>query len=803
MNKKKTIGITIIVIGIILFLFAGYKLLNSKFDSYNGEAYYNDKMEPVVEELKEKGLLKESQGAQVVDLEKYDMPPCIIITSAGTTIYATRDLASLKDRMNTYDFDKAIYVVGNEQALHFKQVFKVFELMGYEDYASKCVHVPFGLVVDKNGEKIGSRKGNSVFLEDILNEAIDKVKDIINEKNPELEDKEEVARKVGVGAIIFNDLSNSRIKDEIFDWDMLLNFQGETGPYIQYIYVRTRSLLNKAGYMPNIDSHELENYIEIPPNSDLGDYAFPCFKLAKELRKAPPMIANDIKENIKIDENIIEKIEVVGGYLNIYINKQTLAKEVLEAVAKNKEKYGSSTLGEGKNVVIDYSAPNIAKPFHIGHLRSTVIGGALYKIYNFLGYNSVGINFLGDWGLQFGKVMAGIKLWKDEYDFKNDEMSSILKTYIRFNKEEKENPELTDLARAEFRKLEDGDQETYKLWEHIRKISLENYEKTYKLLNSKFDSYNGEAYYNDKMEPVVAELKEKGLLKESQGAQVVDLEKYNMPPCIIITSAGTTIYATRELASLKDRMNTYNFDKAIYVVGNEQSLHFKQVFKVFELMGYEDYAKNCVHVPFGLVVDKDGEKIGSRKGNSVFLEDILNEAIDKVKDIINEKNPKLENKEEVARKVGVGAIIFNDLSNSRIKDEIFDWDMLLNFQGETGPYIQYIYVRTRSILNKAGYMPKIEEINFSKITEKEALDTLKLIYQFNDVVKNAAEKNEPSILARYLIDLSQSFSTYYNEHRIITEDKEVQDARLFLTYAVGTVLKTGAELLGMEMPERM
>ena len=564
-----------------------------------------------------------------------------------------------------------------------------------------------------------------------------------------------------------------------------------------------QEIAKEIAEVTNLDSKELENYIEIPPNSDLGDYAFPCFKLAKELRKAPPMIANDIKENIKIDEKIIEKIEVVGGYLNIYVNKQKLAKEVLEDVAKNKEKYGSSDIGKGKNVVIDYSAPNIAKPFHIGHLRSTVIGGALYKIYNFLGYNSVGINFLGDWGLQFGKVMAGIKLWKDEYDFKNDEMSSILKTYIRFNKEEKEKPELTDLARAEFKKLEDGDQETYKLWEHIRKISLENYEKTYKLLNSKFDSYNGEAYYNDKMEPVVEELKEKGLLKESQGAQVVDLEKYNMPPCIIITSAGTTIYATRDLASLEDRMNTYNFDKAIYVVGNEQALHFKQVFKVFELMGYENYAKNCVHVPFGLVVDKDGEKIGSRKGNSVFLEDILNEAIDKVKDIINEKNPELEDKEEVARKVGVGAIIFNDLSNSRIKDEIFDWDMLLNFQGETGPYIQYIYVRTRSLLNKAGYMPKIEEIDFSKINEKEALDTLKLIYQFNDVIKSAAEKNEPSILARYLIDLSQSFSTYYNEHRIITEDKDVQNARLFLTYSVDTVLKTGAELLGMEMPERM
>ncbi len=552
-----------------------------------------------------------------------------------------------------------------------------------------------------------------------------------------------------------------------------------------------------------LEEKELENYIEIPPNIDLGDYAFPCFKLAKDLRKAPPIIANDIKENIKIDEGIIDRIDVVGGYLNIFINKEALTKTVLEEVANKEEKYGSSNIGQGKNVVIDYSAPNIAKPFHIGHLRSTVIGGALYKIYNFLGYNSVGINYLGDWGLQFGKVMAGISLWKDEYDFKNDEMGSILKIYIRFNQEEKEKPELTDLAREYFKKLEDGDKETYKLWEHIRKISLENYEKTYKLLNSKFDSYNGEAYYNDKMMPIVEELKEKGLLKGSQGAQVVDLEEYNMPPCIIITSAGTTIYATRDLASLKERMNKYNFDKAIYVVGGEQALHFKQVFKVFELMGYGEYASRCVHVPFGLVVDKDGEKIGSRKGNSVFLEDILNEAIDKVKNIINEKNPELEDKDEVARKVGVGAIIFNDLANSRIKDEIFDWDMLLNFQGETGPYIQYIYVRTKSLLDKAGYISKIEEVDFTKLIEREAISTLKLIYMFNEIVQNAAEKNEPSILARYLIDLSQSFSTFYNEYKIITQKKEVQDARLFLTYAVGNVLKTGAELLGMEMPKRM
>ena len=562
-------------------------------------------------------------------------------------------------------------------------------------------------------------------------------------------------------------------------------------------------IAQKISEVTNIEKEELKTYIEIPPNSDLGDYAFPCFKLAKSLRKAPPVIASEIKEAIKLDDGSIEKIEIVGGYLNIYINKASLAETVLKEVAQKQEKYGSSNIGMGKNVVIDYSAPNIAKPFHIGHLRSTVIGGALYKIYNFLGYNSVGINYLGDWGLQFGKVMAGYDMWKDEYDFSQSEIQAILKIYVRFCQEEKERPELTELAREYFKRLEDGEEKEVETWKWIRRISLENYQKTYNLLNSKFDSYNGESYYNDKMDAVVDELREKGLLKESEGAQVVDLSEYDMPPCIIITSAGTTIYATRDLASLKDRINKYDFDKAIYVVGNEQRLHFKQVFKVLELMGYPEYAKKCEHVPFGLVVDKDGEKIGSRKGNSVFLEDILKEAIQKVEKIIDEKNPGLEDKGEVARKVGVGAIIFNDLSNSRIKDEIFDWDMLLNFQGETGPYIQYIYVRTRSLLEKAGYVPDLENINFSKLQEKEAVETLKLLYRFNEFVTLAADKNEPSIISRYLIDVAQNFSTFYNEHKIITEDKTVQDARLALTYAVGTVLKSGVTLLGMEMPNKM
>jgi len=547
----------------------------------------------------------------------------------------------------------------------------------------------------------------------------------------------------------------------------------------------------------------LKEYIEVPPNSEMGDYAFPCFRLAKELKKAPPMIANDIKENIKVEESIIEKIDIAGGYLNFYINKELLVKEVLGEVNEKQENYGSKNIGQGKNVVIDYSSPNIAKPFHIGHLRSTVIGGALYKIYNFLGYNSVGINFLGDWGTQFGKVLAGYDMWKDEYDWSEREIDSILKIYVRFSKEEKENPELTDLAKSWLRKLESGDMETRKTWEWLRKLSLAEYDKTYKLLNAEFDSYNGEAYYEDKMAPVVEELKSKNLLTESQGAQVVNLDEYDMPPCIIITSAGTTIYATRDLAALKDRVETYDFDKALYVVAMDQKLHFNQVFKTFELMGYEKYAKNCEHIPFGLVVDKTGEKIGSRKGNSVFLQEILEESIEKVKRIIDEKNPDLEDKEEIARKIGVGAIIFNDLSNSRIKDEIFDWDMILNFNGETGPYVQYIYVRTRSVLEKANCNLDYENADFSKLQEKEELDVIKLLYNFSDTVALAASKNEPSIIARYLIDLAQSYSTYYNAHHIIVEDEAVKNVRLILTEAVGTVIKTGASLLGIEMPERM
>ena len=554
----------------------------------------------------------------------------------------------------------------------------------------------------------------------------------------------------------------------------------------------------------NINIDNITGFIEIPNDSNLGDYAFPCFRLAKELKMPPQKIAEQILENMKYDKELIDNVEIVGGYLNFFINKETFVKESIKEFDKKRENYGSSDIGKGKNIVIDYSSPNIAKPFHIGHLRSTVIGGSLYKIYKFLGYNSIGFNFLGDWGVQFGKVMAGISLWKDEYKFiPGEEINTILDIYVRFSKEEKENPDMTKLAKSWLKKLEEHDEETYKTWEWIRKISLENFQKTYKLLNSNFDVYHGEAYYNDKMQGVIDELKSKNLLEESEGAQVVNLDAYNMPPCIIITSAGTSIYATRDLASLEDRVKTYDFEKALYVVGNEQQLHFKQIFKVFELMGYEKYAKRCEHIPFGLVVDKNGKKIGSRTGNSVVLEDIINEAIDKVKNIILEKNPEIENIDETARKIGVGAIIFNDLNNSRIKDEIFDWDMMLNFNGETGPYIQYMYVRTKSILDKAEYIPNIEDMNMNKLLDKESINIIKDIYSFNDVVVEAANKNEPSIISRYVLDIAKNYSIFYNNNRILSDDEETTSARLYLTYMVNIVIKNATSLLGMEMPDKM
>jgi len=552
----------------------------------------------------------------------------------------------------------------------------------------------------------------------------------------------------------------------------------------------------------NLNKDELETYIEVPKDTSMGDYAFPCFRLAKELRKAPPVIASEIKENLEVDEKLIKKVEIVGGYLNFYINNTAFIEEVLQNFDVKKENYGTSKIGEGKNIVIDYSSPNIAKPFHIGHLRSTVIGGALYNIYKFLGYNVTGVNHLGDYGTQFGKLIEGYKRWGEEYDVESNPIDELTKIYIRINELCKEDENVLEACRNNFKKLEDGDEYCTEIWTRFRELSLKEFQRVYDLLGSKFDSWNGEAFYSDKMAEVVGKLETTGKLVESEGARIIDLGE-NIAPCIIGKTNGSTTYATRDLAAILYRARNYDFDKALYVTSYEQVLHFKQVFEVAKLLDLDEkYTNGLIHVPFGMVRLKEG-KMSTREGNIIKLEDLLNEAISRAGKVIEEKNPELENKEDVAKKVGIGAVIFNDLSNGRIKDEIFDWDTMLNFQGETGPYVQYIYVRTKSVLEKAGYMPKIEDVNFTKISDKESFETVKLIYKFEDVLKEVTEKNEPSILSRYLIDLSQSFSSFYNANKIIIEDKELQDARLYLTYSVGTVLKTGAKLLGIEMPDRM
>ncbi|MCI8383982.1 MAG: arginine--tRNA ligase [Clostridia bacterium] len=553
----------------------------------------------------------------------------------------------------------------------------------------------------------------------------------------------------------------------------------------------------------NIDTKELESYIEIPKDTQNGDYAFPCFRLAKELKKAPQQIANEIKEKMEIDNNIIEKVEIVGGYLNFYIQKQKIIKEVLEEIAK-KEEYGRTQIGEGKNVVIDYSSPNIAKPFHIGHLRSTVIGGALYNIYQYLGYHTIGINHLGDYGTQFGKLIEGYKLWGEEYEIEKDPIHELTKIYIRINQACKEDEKVLERCRENFKKLEKGDEYCIQIWEKFKTLSLQEFQKVYDLLGSHFDSWNGEAFYSDKMAEVIEILEKTGKIIESQGARIINLEEQGIDtPCIIEKSNGSTTYATRDLAAILYRARTYDYDKSIYLTSYEQVLHFKQVFEVAKLLGLDEkYVQGLKHISFGMVLLPTG-KMSTREGNIIKLEDLLNESIQRAGEIIEEKNPTLENKEEVAKKVGIGAIIFNDLANSRIKDEIFDWDQILNFQGETGPYIQYTYVRTKSVLEKVGKVPKIETINKQKLEDSYSQNIIKIMYAFEDTLQQVTKKEEPSILARYLIDLAKAYSVFYNENKIITEDKELQDARIYLTYGVGKVLKIGAGLLGIQMPDKM
>ena len=547
---------------------------------------------------------------------------------------------------------------------------------------------------------------------------------------------------------------------------------------------------------------EITSYIEIPPNTDMGDYAFPCFRLAKELKKAPTLIANEIKEKLELDENI-EKVEIIGGYLNFYINKLALTKNVLVEIDKAGNNYGSNNTGNGKTILVEYSSPNIAKPFHIGHLRNTVIGAALYNIYKYLGYNTIGINHLGDYGTQFGKMIEGYKRWGKEYDLESNPIDECMKIYVRINNLCKEDENVLEICRENFKKIEEGDPYCVEVWNKFKDLSLKEFQKIYDLLGVKFDSLKGEAFYSDKMDEVVEKLETKGVLKDSEGAKIVDLEDKGLGVCMIKKSNGSTIYATRDLAAVLYRARTYNFDKCLYVVAYEQNLHFKQIFEVAK---YLDIPEKCLkgleHVAYGMVRLTTG-KMSTREGTVVKVEELLDEAVDRVEKIIEEKNPNMQNKKEEAKKIGIGAVIFNNVCSTIIKDQVFDWNIALNFNGETGPYIQYVYVRTKSVLEKANYIPKIEEIDFNLLQDKESLKVIRTLYNFEDVLMSIVQKNEPSILARYLIELSQNYSNFYNENKIIDEDKNLQNARVYLTKAVGTVLKTGANLLGIQMPDRM
>ena len=544
---------------------------------------------------------------------------------------------------------------------------------------------------------------------------------------------------------------------------------------------------------------EIVALIEVPPNKEMGDFAFPCFKLAKVFRKAPNMIAADLAENIEA-KGAISKVMPLGGYVNFFVNKSQLAKTVINDVLTKKEKYGHSDLGQEKAVVIDFSSPNIAKPFHIGHIRTTVIGNALYKIYDSQGYNVVRVNHLGDYGTQFGKLIVAFKLWGSKEAVEANPIPELLKLYVKFHEEAEQKPEMEDEARAWFTKLENGDEEAKALWQWFRDESLKEFARVYDLLDIEFDSYAGESFYSDKMGVVIDQLKEKGLLVQSQGTNVVDLEEFNMPPALITKNDGSTLYMTRDLAAAIYRKNTYDFDKCIYVVGSQQSLHFQQLFKVLELMGYE-WSKDLIHVPFGMVALEEGT-MSTRKGRVVFLEDVLKQAVEKTKEIVLSKNPNAKNVEQIAKQVGVGAVVFQELSNSRIKDYTFSWSRTLSFEGETGPYVQYTHARCCAVLRKAEE-EVTADINYDLLSEGDGAEVLKVIGSFNKAILAAMRKNEPHIITRFVLDLAQAFNKFYHDNPILVDDVEVRKARLALVAATRQTIENALALLGMHAPERM
>ena len=558
-----------------------------------------------------------------------------------------------------------------------------------------------------------------------------------------------------------------------------------------------------APQIEGLEKDEIMSMIQTPADIKMGDYAFPCFKLAKLLRKAPPVIAKSIAEAIG-DDPMFEKVESVNAYVNMFVSKEDFAREVVSEAVEKGDDYGRSSIGGGKKVIVEYSSPNIAKPFHIGHIRSTVIGNSIYKIYDFLGYDTMRINHLGDYGTQFGKMICAYRRWGNKEDVIKEPIKSLLSYYTKFHVEAEKDPALEDEARAIFAKLEKGEPEEVELWQWFRDESLKEFNRVYDMLGITFDSYNGESFYSDKMPRFVQELKDKGLLVEDAGAQIVKLDEYDLPPALITKSDGSTLYITRDIAAAVYRKETYDFYKNIYVVASQQNLHFQQWIKVIELLGY-DWAKDCVHVPFGLVSMEEGT-MSTRQGRVIFLEDVLNRAVEQTRQIIKEKNVNTENIDETAKEVGIGAVVFNELSNYRIKDYVFSWDKVLNFEGETGPYVQYTHARACSILRKAGddavAMAKAG-FDAKYITSESAHRLMSLIYELPEVIVEAGEKYEPSIVTRHIVDISQAFNKFYHDEHILVDNEDEKIAKIALVLAAKTAIKNGLGLLGMKAPEKM
>ena len=565
-------------------------------------------------------------------------------------------------------------------------------------------------------------------------------------------------------------------------------------PFVEEIVLQ----VSKAAEM---SSDEVRALIETPPRAEMGDYALPCFALAKVFRKAPNMIAEELSGQIATGDRISE-VRVAGPYLNFFVPKANLVEETLSAILEQGEDYGRGDRGVGKTVVIDFSHPNIAKPFGIHHLRSTVIGNALRNIYRALGYEVIGVNHLGDWGSQFAKLILAWNYWGEGELTADITIQKLLELYVRINEEIEDNPELEQEARDWFRRLEDGDEEAVRMWQVCVDVSFKEFDRVYDMLDIGFESIAGESFYQDKMPATLDRLRSKGLLTESEGATIVDLEKWDMPPLIALRSDDATLYGTRDLAALEYRWETYRFEKLLYVVDVAQSLHFRQLFQVLELMGY-DWREKCAHVQFGRLRFKDGGGASTRRGNVVFLEDVLNRAIELTQKIIADKNPDLPNGEQIARDVGIGAIIFADLDSKRTRDIVFDWDEVLNFNGETGPYLQYTHARYCSVLRRYdGTLPPCD-IDFALLNETEAIEVVKCLARFPGQIQKAADEYEPSAVTTLMIELCTVANRFYNAHQVISEQADLTAARVALVYAIKTVLASGLSLLGMKAPEQM